>query len=246
MTSFNVSWNSGQKAIGGKVFARKRRALNPDKHNVKSSSQNTIQKESNKLDNSSPKNHKTKKIPDVGTTADNQSNKLDKPIYQKPKKIPDVDTTTDDQANKLDKPIYGKPKQKFNRSKPWKVNTSLEKSSEIPEKWIKRKKKKDKLIVKQALQEGNAVPIQKSESDQWKHSLFSVGHKDVHIEPNRRGKSVVEKVFSAGKSFSNLEIHKYIVSNLEKIGFMTLTNVQEKSIPVVLSGQNVLVSIYVF
>ncbi|CAH0552601.1 unnamed protein product [Brassicogethes aeneus] len=56
-----------------------------------------------------------------------------------------------------------------------------------------------------------------------------------------KGVSVVEKVFSADKKFSSLNIHKHLLSNLEKINFSTLTNVQEKSIPVVLTGKNVLI-----
>ena len=74
------------------------------------------------------------------------------------------------------------------------------------------------------------------------HSLFSVRKKDVYVNTKISGKSVVEKVFSAEKKFSDLEIHRHVVANLVKNGFTSLTKVQEKSIPEVVAGKNVLVS----
>lgn len=105
--------------------------------------------------------------------------------------------------------------------------------------FIKRKGKKDKL--KNNDQE---ITAQSSfeKSGAKHHSLFSEKYKNVHINANIKGVSVVEKVFSAGKKFSGLEIHKHLMSNLEKHQYTILTNVQEKSIPAVLSGHNCLVS----
>lgn len=139
-------------------------------------------------------------------------------------------------------------KEKVNKSNNSKNNEQQKKvkfdensANTKPSKLVKRKQRKDKLLAKLAASSGNqatpsAVPKQKE------HALFSVGDKNVYVKTNTKGKSVIEEVFSANKKFSDLEIHKYIVSNLEKIGYTTLMNVQEKSIPVILSGKNVLVS----
>lgn len=123
------------------------------------------------------------------------------------------------------------------------VNFDKESGNTKPSKLVKRKQKKDKLLAKHAVSGG----YQGSSSEkpkQKEHGLFSVGNKDVYIKANTKGKSVIEEVFSVNKKFCDLEIHKYIVSNLEKIGYTTLMNVQEKSIPIILSGKNVLVSEY--
>lgn len=109
-----------------------------------------------------------------------------------------------------------------------------------PSKLVKRKQKKDKLLAKLASDSNQESGIQISK--QKEYSLFSVGNKDVYVKSNTTGKSVVEEVFSTSKKFSDLNIHKYIISNLEKIGYTTLMNVQEKSVPLLLSGKNVLVS----
>lgn len=100
---------------------------------------------------------------------------------------------------------------------------------------IKRKKKKDKQLLQN--QQGDKANTFKNKSQ---HSLFSENYKTITINSNIKGASVVEKVFSV-KNFNDLNIHRYIVSNLEKNGFTTLTNVQEKAIPVVLEGNNVLI-----
>lgn len=109
---------------------------------------------------------------------------------------------------------------------------------------IKRKQRKDKLAAKlntHQVQEADVAGDQVAKKNA-SHSLFAVGHKDIHIKTNLRGKPVVEKVFNNDKSFGDLPIHKYIVSNLEKHNFKSVTNVQEKSIPVIIEGKNVLVS----
>ncbi|KAK9884665.1 hypothetical protein WA026_007507 [Henosepilachna vigintioctopunctata] len=108
----------------------------------------------------------------------------------------------------------------------------------IDRRLVKRKNKKDKLAAAALLKSGQKpAPIQK---DKFTHSLFSEKYKMKSIS-NVPGVSVVEKVFSSNCAFKDLDIHKYIVSNLEKHGFTTLTNVQEKAIPVMLKGQNVLI-----
>lgn len=106
---------------------------------------------------------------------------------------------------------------------------------------IKRKHKKDK--AKALLNvEDNKDEQSPSKPGLKSFSLFSKKPKDVYVGV-RSGKSVSEKVFTeSGNKFSDLPIHKYLVSNLEKINFTTLTTVQEKAIPVVLQGKDVLVS----
>ncbi|KAJ3641344.1 hypothetical protein Zmor_027856 [Zophobas morio] len=111
---------------------------------------------------------------------------------------------------------------------------------------VKRKHKKDKLAAK-ALKEsesGESVSLPKAvdnKASETTHSLFSVRKKDVYVNTKVSGKSVVEKVFSAEKKFSDLEIHRHVVANLVKNGFTSLTKVQEKSIPEVVAGKNVLI-----
>ncbi|KAF2897162.1 hypothetical protein ILUMI_09013, partial [Ignelater luminosus] len=104
---------------------------------------------------------------------------------------------------------------------------------------IKRKHKKDKAKALLNDEDGNKEQPA-SKSAQKSFSLFNQKPKDVYIAA-RSGKSVSEKVFTeSGNKFSDLPIHKYLVSNLEKINFTTLTTVQEKAIPVVLLGKDVL------
>lgn len=110
---------------------------------------------------------------------------------------------------------------------------------------IKRKHRKDKLLKKAQLNAGggdNEPENVKFKSDHKGHSLFGERHKEVYVNA-QGGKSLKEDLFtSSGKSFKDLEIHKYLVSNLEKIGYTKLTNVQEKAIPVIAAGRNALVS----
>lgn len=94
---------------------------------------------------------------------------------------------------------------------------------------VKRKKNKDKLNAAANKDKDQATEnsLQKST-----HSLFSEKHKSLYINVNTKGKSLVETVFSKSEqSFSDLNIHKYLVSNLEKINFTTLTTVQENQFP---------------
>ncbi|XP_066138089.1 probable ATP-dependent RNA helicase CG8611 [Euwallacea fornicatus] len=72
-------------------------------------------------------------------------------------------------------------------------------------------------------------------------SLFSEKYKTLHVNANVRGASVTEKVFSVDRKFSELNIHQHLKSNLQKNGFAILTNVQDKAIPIVLSGENCLI-----
>lgn len=146
--------------------------------------------------------------------------------------------------NKIEKLLSVKKKIKQPVIKDTQTNNNLDENpvSAKSTKLVKRKQKKDKLLAKIAADNSQKTSAQLSK--QKEHSLFSVGNKDVYVKSNTKGKSVVEEVFSTNKKFNDLNIHKYIVSNLEKIGFTTLMNVQEKSIPVILSGKNVLVSTY--
>lgn len=146
-------------------------------------------------------------------------------------------TPTPAPANKVaEKPPNNRPPKKtFKNNQLPKQNVSFPNNNTL----VKRKKKKDKQIA-QSNTEGDEPPEKPLHKST--HSLFSEKYKSLHIEVNTRGKSLVEKVFSVNQQkFSDLKIHKYIVSNLEKINFTTLTTVQEKSIPPVLEGKNVLV-----
>ncbi|XP_050308151.1 probable ATP-dependent RNA helicase CG8611 [Anthonomus grandis grandis] len=120
-----------------------------------------------------------------------------------------------------------------------KVTTPEDKSNLF----IKRKGKKDKLKAKtdQQINKEFSKPNNSDASAKHHHSLFSESYKNVHVEVNAKGKSVVEKLFSTGKKFSELEIHRHLMSNLEKHKYSVLTNVQEKSIPTILAGKNCLI-----
>ncbi|ERL88297.1 hypothetical protein D910_05684 [Dendroctonus ponderosae] len=96
--------------------------------------------------------------------------------------------------------------------------------------FIRRKAKKSKL-------KGEVPAASSSKS----HSLFSEKYKNVHINTDVKGVSVAERVFSSGGDFGALDLHRHLQSNLEKHGFTVLTTVQEKAIPVVLSGKNCLI-----
>ncbi|KAL1488392.1 hypothetical protein ABEB36_014866 [Hypothenemus hampei] len=104
--------------------------------------------------------------------------------------------------------------------------------------FIRRKRKKEKTKV---LQNERNVQSELVKGHSMQHSMFSEKYKNIHVNTKIRGASVVEKVFSAGKKFNDLPLHKYLISNLEKNNFNILTNVQEKSIPSVLQGKNCLI-----
>ncbi|KAK3872445.1 hypothetical protein Pcinc_022474 [Petrolisthes cinctipes] len=70
-------------------------------------------------------------------------------------------------------------------------------------------------------------------------SLFT-GNPIIPVIPKSEVARVSEKVFSEA-SFSSLNIAPQIVSNVGKLGFTSMTQVQEKSIPPVLAGRDTLV-----
>lgn len=74
-------------------------------------------------------------------------------------------------------------------------------------------------------------------------SLFNQKPKQLYID-TVSGAAVSEKVFAVtGRTFNDIkQIHKHVLSNLVKHGFDKMTTVQEKAIPIVLSGKNALVS----
>ncbi|KAF7274293.1 hypothetical protein GWI33_013035 [Rhynchophorus ferrugineus] len=115
------------------------------------------------------------------------------------------------------------------------TNKEFENTGENSQTFIKRKNKKEKTVplkIQENTEQGNHLK---------QHSLFSEKYKNLYVNINIKGKSVIEKVFSAGNQFKSLNIHKHILSNLEKHNFNILTNVQEKAIPTVLESQNVLI-----
>ncbi|XP_047493925.1 probable ATP-dependent RNA helicase DDX31 [Penaeus chinensis] len=75
--------------------------------------------------------------------------------------------------------------------------------------------------------------------DGYTSSLF-YGNPDIPAIPQTDVKPVSEKVFSE-ESFSTLDIAPQLVSTLEKLGFRSMTTVQQKSMPAILSGKDALV-----
>lgn len=81
---------------------------------------------------------------------------------------------------------------------------------------------------------------QKQRSGAWISSLFK-NNPDVPRMGQRAVKPVVEKVF-AGKTFEDLNLHPHIVSNLKQnMNLTELMTVQQKAIPVLLQGRDVLI-----
>lgn len=127
------------------------------------------------------------------------------------------------------------PTSSFTKPKNFQKSNDPELDSPIH---IKRKHKKDK--QKAAATDTPETHVQKAKNT---YSPFKERWKKVYVEASG-GTSVSEKVFtSSGLTFSDLSIHKHLVSNLEKIDFKSLTTVQEKAIPVIFSGKDTLVSI---
>ncbi|ROT70695.1 putative ATP-dependent RNA helicase [Penaeus vannamei] len=75
--------------------------------------------------------------------------------------------------------------------------------------------------------------------DGYTSSLF-YGNPDIPAIPQTDVKPVSEKVFSE-ESFTTLDIAPQLVSTLEKLGFRSMTTVQQKSMPAILSGKDALV-----
>lgn len=96
-----------------------------------------------------------------------------------------------------------------------------------------------KLRKKQSQAGVNAAGYKYERADK-KYSLFYEKQvKKLHVQ-SQSGKSVFEKVFSE-ESFSDLKIHKHLLSNLNKNNFDKLTNVQAKAIPTLMEGNNTLI-----
>lgn len=81
---------------------------------------------------------------------------------------------------------------------------------------------------------------QKVRSGGWISSLFK-NNPEVPRVGQRAVKPLVEKVF-AGKSFVDLNIHPHSVANLQQnLGLKELMVVQQKAVPVILQGRDVLI-----
>ncbi|KAJ8957609.1 hypothetical protein NQ314_006535, partial [Rhamnusium bicolor] len=212
MSSFNFTWNSDKAPTTGKVFAKKRKSTG----SLVKTSDREVDSKKNKI-----------------RSFNKSSVKQNEAMNQKKK-------------YQVNKKIKGPSESKKVKKNPQFTPKFQEKRFDSTTKLVKRKQKKDKLAAKIVAQDGDArksaqAQNQSKPAQSQVHSLFSVAHKDVYVNTSIKGKSVVEKVFSAGGKFGDLNIHKHLVSNLAKINFTALTNVQEKSIPVVLSGKNVLI-----
>ncbi|KAF5273483.1 hypothetical protein FQA39_LY07500 [Lamprigera yunnana] len=102
---------------------------------------------------------------------------------------------------------------------------------------IKRKHKKDKQKLLNKTEE-----TQVNVNNNVKTKKFEYKNKKPIANQFHDRKHVSEKLFTeSGKNFSDLNIHRHLISNLEKNDFKTLTTVQEKVIPIVISGKDVLV-----
>ncbi|XP_028179381.1 probable ATP-dependent RNA helicase CG8611 [Ostrinia furnacalis] len=81
---------------------------------------------------------------------------------------------------------------------------------------------------------------QKPRSGAWISSLFK-NNPDVPKIGQRAVKPLTEKVF-AGRTFADLDIHPHSVANLQQnLGLNELMTVQQKAIPVILQGRDVLI-----
>lgn len=213
MTTFDLQFTTNPGTIKAKAFVRKRKIVSKKEEPTKTvkTQQEPVEK-INKAVTLQPKPTKT------------QTNVV--PIKDNKKK-----QSQNESRENIRKEL---PKRKETVS-----HTSVTNNSDNgDQKLVKRKAKKDKLANAKAAREG--LKPTNTKQDKLEHKLFSEKNKTNNIH-NIRGVSVVEKVFSKAGKFSDLNIHKYVVSNLEKHGFSTLTNVQEKAIPVVLEGGDVLV-----
>ncbi|XP_018562519.1 probable ATP-dependent RNA helicase CG8611 [Anoplophora glabripennis] len=226
MSTFNFTWNSDNKTPKGKVFARKRK---PTDEATKTTSKPSLL---TGIKNNNPNKNDSTPFRITKTSANTNANLKSKDILS-------IDATAHQKIKSSKNLINTKKTSPF-------TPRFQEKTFEGSAKLVKRKRKKDKTAAKTDAEEGTInnpkqnQTVQTTQRSQT-HSLFAVGHKDVYINTNIKGKSIVEKVFSTGKKFGDLEIHKYLVSNLEKIHYTSLTNVQEKSIPEIMSGKNVLI-----
>lgn len=129
-------------------------------------------------------------------------------------------------------------------------NAPVKRTSETHPDFIKRKRKKIKNQPPQpqdledefdSFLDRNVNTTTKNPKKSF--SLFNQKPKHIYVN-TPSGKSVSEEVFTnTGHTFSDIkQIHKHVLSNLTKHGFVKMTTVQQKAIPVILSGQNTLVS----
>lgn len=79
----------------------------------------------------------------------------------------------------------------------------------------------------------------KEEKKEIVTSLF-IGNPAIPFIPKSDVTKLSEKVFSE-ESFSSLDLAPQIVSNLEKLGFSSMTSVQQQAIPSILGGKDTLV-----
>ena len=89
---------------------------------------------------------------------------------------------------------------------------------------------------------GGSATDSKPPTDQNKDNFTSLfkGNPDIPYVPESNIERICEKVFS-DSSFEKLDIAPQIASNLKKFGFSSMTVVQQKSIPCVLSGKDTLI-----
>lgn len=228
MSTFDFTWNSDSKTPKGKVFARKRKAANKES---KTPDKPSLLTDINK-------NHSNRNYSTPLQVKNNPESKIKTNLKSK----------NSASLNKKGNETVKTSKLLVNTKKNTPFTPKFqEKSFDDSTKLVKRKRKKDKAAAKtitkdDSADEPNQNQVSQTMQRSQTHSLFAVGYKDVYVNTNIKGKSIVEKVFSSGKKFGDLDIHRYLVSNLEKINFTSLTNVQEKSIPEIMSGKNVLVS----
>ncbi|XP_018330433.1 probable ATP-dependent RNA helicase CG8611 [Agrilus planipennis] len=140
-------------------------------------------------------------------------------ILKQPEKSHVAKQSAPSNASALSKRINSKKPTKISLSKSYKSNTQSEN-----------------------------VIVELSESDDESNANVNkvshpqkISNKSKSVVENSKN-SVSEKVFtSSGKKFSDLDIHQHLVSNLDKNGFNNVTVVQERALPVVTSGKDVLI-----
>ncbi|KAG7304030.1 hypothetical protein JYU34_010955 [Plutella xylostella] len=136
---------------------------------------------------------------------------------------------------------YGKKHDGEPQTKVAKVAEPQEKSSETSSNLRDLSENKGKFHGKNYQHLSDDIQLkQKPRSGGWISSLFK-NNPGVPRLGQRAVKPLVEKVFT-GKNFSDLDIHPHCVANLQQnLNLKEMMTVQQKAIPVILQGRDVLI-----
>lgn len=261
--SFNFTWDINKKNIKSKVFARKRpqksnnsnrsnEHVNAQKQdNVKSVTENI--ETTNHVDNTQHQECSVVQnaVDDEGTPS-LQRNKPKKSFLASNKKQwRKVDTENFIPASDKQQNVH-KPSKTFSRKLPQKnkhekqtERVLVKKKNDVTVATENKEETDDEIDDTQFQESGDeedSVDYGQS-TNSFKRNKSSFASNEKEWDGVVTGKSVTEKLFASNKSFGDIQdVHKHIVSNLEKHNFMRLTTVQEKAIPVINDGKNTLVS----